>query len=260
MSNAGATASEEFDSTLSESQSWNYNGGDVWYSLFINNNETVSILGSLGSGMALYSGYCSNGQLKLISYEDSYGIPKITYSNLTGVDGTYYIRYWNLNNDISNTMQLCAYKNAPKNDRCQNATLVTHSPTCSPIAGSSLNATESYPGCTGNADDDVWYSFRATSSEAIIEVTGNGIYDAVLEFYSDCYFSDPLSCTDKTLGGQTESYTATNLIVGEFYYYRVYEYYTDTGSNGTFTTCVHGGTYQSMRVAPMHFLFIAVIN
>ncbi|MCB0687461.1 MAG: hypothetical protein KDC53_13090, partial [Saprospiraceae bacterium] len=78
--------------------------------------------------MALYSGYCSNGQLKLISYEDSYGIPKITYSNLTGVDGTYYIRYWNLNNDISNTMQLCAYKNDQKNDRCQNATLVTHSP------------------------------------------------------------------------------------------------------------------------------------
>jgi len=72
------------------------------------------------------------------------------------------------------------------NDNCSGAISLTPSAdnTCNPTTGSTVGATQSQPGCTGTADDDVWYSFVATSTDHIITVTDGTLYDSVLQLFT----------------------------------------------------------------------------
>jgi hypothetical protein len=124
------------------------------------------------------------------------------------------------------------------NDNCASATTVTQGVSCISTVGSSALATQSFVGCAGDADDDVWYKFVATSAKATIEVTGNGDYDPVLELYSTCGISVGGSCTNSTGAGGTESYSATGLVIGNTYYYRIYHFPDEVPENWTFQTCV----------------------
>src|SRR5438477_586506 len=71
------------------------------------------------------------------------------------------------------------------NDECSGAIELTSSETCNTIVGTTVGATQSIPATscntnTGNADDDVWYKFIATSTTYVITV---GIDpDAVVAF------------------------------------------------------------------------------
>ncbi|MCB0687460.1 MAG: hypothetical protein KDC53_13085 [Saprospiraceae bacterium] len=239
--NCGATDSEKIDSTIPEPVCGAYQGGDVWFSVSVAYGETVTIEGSMGGAMALYIGACNSSQLDLIECNKS-PLPKLTFTNVYLADTNVLIRYWDIDNDEMSDFHICAYIDSPPNDSPNDARGIEHLNVCQYLVGTSLNATETYPGCVGTADDDVWYKFVATNESAIIEVQGNGTYDAVLEFYSDP-LAEPLSCTNQTLGGGLESYMATNLIPGNLYYYRIYDYcpYTISPSDWTFTTCVYGG-------------------
>ncbi|MEO0045448.1 MAG: putative adhesin [Bacteroidota bacterium] len=127
------------------------------------------------------------------------------------------------------------------NDECSNATnlSVNSSETCTSTAtGNTSSATESLPGCSGSADDDVWYSFTALSTNQIITVTPTTLSDAVFEvFDGTCDNLVSLLCINDTTGSSIETAPVSGLIVGNTYYIRVYSEATSTGQ-GSFSICI----------------------
>ena len=71
------------------------------------------------------------------------------------------------------------------NDQCSTAMTLIQNLDCQPITDSVANATQSLPGCSAGstANDDVWFSFVATSADPIIEVAGSASFDAVVEIF-----------------------------------------------------------------------------
>ena len=125
------------------------------------------------------------------------------------------------------------------NDDCGGAILLTQNATCVPTTGDVTGAfIQSGPGCTGGyGDDDLWYKFVATSSAAVIQVTGSSSFDPVVELYDACG-GNLLSCIDNTFTGGTESQTLGGLTAGSTYYIRVYDWYLGTPVTTTFDICV----------------------
>ncbi|MBD3639288.1 MAG: gliding motility-associated C-terminal domain-containing protein [Crocinitomicaceae bacterium] len=128
-------------------------------------------------------------------------------------------------------------------DECLDAVAITPTLTqCSFQAGTSGNATQSYPTCSGggNADDDVWYSFVANSSEMDITVSPTVGYDAVIQLYSGtCGSLTSVYCQDVNGLNGLEVLQATGLTPGNTYYFRVYHYGVGSGTS-TFQVCVTG--------------------
>lgn len=138
------------------------------------------------------------------------------------------------------------------NDDCDDATSLTPGTWCNPITGN-LGSTESIPaitcnGFTGNANDDVWFSFVATATDMTIAVDGDGgdinvSYDAVVELLEgSCSGPVSIACADGSLGGELEVIEATGLTIGNTYYVRVYHYYPADPDTPTFLICVVEGT------------------
>lgn len=127
-------------------------------------------------------------------------------------------------------------------DICGNAVPITPTlTTCSPIAGSSANATQSYPTCSGggNADDDVWYQFVANSATMTIEVDPTVGYDPVIQLYAGACGSASIQCQDVNGNNGDEVLVAGGLTPGNTYYFRVYHYGLGSGTS-TFNVCVYG--------------------
>lgn len=129
----------------------------------------------------------------------------------------------------------------PANDECTGAINLTTNPTsvcASSTNATSIGATESQPGCSGSADDDVWFKFTATNETHVITVTPNTMYDAVFEvFDGTCAGLSSWYCNDYTTGNQVEGGTISGLTIGDTYYVRVYSN-PDAAGFGTFNICV----------------------
>ncbi|WP_298513756.1 GEVED domain-containing protein [uncultured Kordia sp.] len=147
----------------------------------------------------------------------------------------------NLNGDIVVTLMTPL---PPSNNDCANAIALTVSSgaTCTTsVSGTTVNATQSLAaitcnGGTGNADDDVWYSFVATATEHDITVTTT--IDAVIDLRSGACNGTNIDCEDSVFVGGSEVLNATGLTIGTTYYVRVYSYGTGAGNEGTFDICV----------------------
>lgn len=130
-----------------------------------------------------------------------------------------------------------------QSDECVNAIAITPTFTnCSFQAGSSANTTESLPTCSGggNADDDVWYSFVANSTNMTITVDPTTGYDAVIQLYSGtCGALTSIQCEDVNGPNGDEVLNNQTLIIGNTYFVRVYHYAAGWGS-ATFNICVTG--------------------
>lgn len=132
----------------------------------------------------------------------------------------------------------------PANDNCAGAIALVPGGIgiCNPIAGTVNYATQSAPAstCGGTPNNDVWYSFVASSANMTISVTGNATMDAIVELMSGaCGALTSLQCRDLTLSGGTEQFTYSGLTVGNTYYIRVYDYYAAPPVDGSFTICVY---------------------
>ncbi len=146
----------------------------------------------------------------------------------------------NLNGDI--VVTLLSLPSAPSNDDCANATSlsVSASDTCTTsVSGTTVSATQSIAaiscnGGTGNADDDVWYSFVATATAHDISVTTS--IDAVIDLRSGACNGVNIACEDSVIVGGSELMNATGLTIGTTYYVRIYSY--GAADNGTFDICV----------------------
>jgi trimeric autotransporter adhesin len=139
-----------------------------------------------------------------------------------------------------------AIAQAPANDNCGSATLVTSTlVNCSsPVNGTLNNATMSLPQANGGSPClawangyDVWYRFTAASTTQTITTSnfGGNYWNRQLFLYSSCPATEVgagfIACG-------TTSITTTTLTAGNTYYVRVSESWTPMTSNGGFTICV----------------------
>lgn len=127
----------------------------------------------------------------------------------------------------------------PANDNCAAAINLIQGTTCTPTSGTSAFATQSQAGCSGTANDDVWYKFTATSTGAIITVDGSTQFDAVYELFSGaCGTLTSMGCIDNTVADGIETSNFNNLVVGQTYYIRVYDWGATAPGTPGFTICV----------------------
>lgn len=127
----------------------------------------------------------------------------------------------------------------PSNDNCFGAVSLTPNASCVPVTGTVANATQSLPGCTGTADDDVWYSFVANQTSLSVQVSGSANFNPVIQVFSGgCVSASSLNCVNNTGNGGTEIASMTTLIVGVTYWVRVYHFGTTYPTTPTFTICV----------------------
>ncbi|WP_133533629.1 pre-peptidase C-terminal domain-containing protein [Flavobacterium dankookense] len=162
----------------------------------------------------------------------------IEYNSLPA--GTYFIKASNVGNAGNINISSLCVSTPPSNNNCSGATNLTVNPTATCTtnsSGTTINATQSQTGCLGAADDDVWYSFVATSTAHTITVTPGSLSDAVLEVFSgSCGSLTSVSCVDGTFSG-AETIALSGLTPSTTYFVRVYSFGNSTGQ-GTFSVCV----------------------
>ncbi|UKN01148.1 T9SS type A sorting domain-containing protein [Paracrocinitomix mangrovi] len=226
-----------------------YSGGDVWFTVTVPAGGQVTIDFIQGvmtdGGAAAYSGNNCNS-LNLLSCNDDGStnglMPLLTVTGQTP-GSTLYIRVWEYGNNNNGTFGICATEPAgpPANDDCTGATPLTVNPddNCgTTTAGTIESATASSQasGCSGTADDDVWFSFTATSTTQYIDLLN--VSGSTTDLYHSVYsgtcgsIGSPISCSDPN------SSTVSGLTVGNTYYVRVYSWTSTTGQTTDFDICI----------------------
>ncbi len=216
---------------------------DVWFSFiatstthtFEVSNITAVVGTSVDMGHEVFSGACTALVSVVCSDPNS--------SDYTGftVGDTYYVRVHSWTSTSSQTFDLCigTPPPPPANDECAAAVVATVNPdlNCGTVtSGTTLSATESQPGCTGTANDDVWFSFVATNMIHTFDITNVSAVsgtstDMVHEVFSGtCGALVSVDCTDPN------SSQIDTLVVGDTYYVRVYSYFAS--SSQTFDLCI----------------------
>ncbi|WP_420572013.1 GEVED domain-containing protein [Kordia sp.] len=235
---------------------------DVWYSFVATaaDHDITVTPGTIRNVVIdLRSGACNGTN---IDCADDTGGANAEVINATGltIGNTYYVRVYSRGNATrAGTFDICVTTPAtsPSNDDCANAISLGVSPnnTCiTGVTGTTANATQSIAavncgGFTGNADDDVWYSFTATATSHDITATAGTISDIVLDLRSGACNGANIVCSDGTTGAGTEIINATGLTIGTTYYVRVYSY-GNSGNAGTFDICVTTPTVVSGPCQP----------
>ena len=220
---------------------------DVWYS-FVATAPThiVTVVGSASfdAVVDLRTGNCtSSTNINCADATTGGGTEVITATGLTP-GTTYYVRVYHYSSiqPATTTFTICVTTPTPANDDCSGATALTvYGATCGgATSGTVAGATQSLSAapCAGTANEDVWYSFVATSASHVITVVGSSGFDAVIDLRSGSCNGTNITCSDLTGTGGTEALTATGLTAGTTYYVRVYDYYTSAPPTTTFTICV----------------------
>ncbi|MBK9336169.1 MAG: hypothetical protein IPM98_06130 [Lewinellaceae bacterium] len=164
-------------------------------------------------------------------------------SGLT-IGQTYHVRVFTRSNLVYEDFSICigTPSTAPANDLCANAIalIVNAGSTCSDTLNATTSgATASNPaisGCSGTADDDVWFKFVATGTTHLIKITNATRGMAVQAFSGVCGTLVSLGCNnDHPFVGSVEL-PVSGLTVGQTYFVRVYTPLNQAFSN--FTVCV----------------------
>lgn len=131
----------------------------------------------------------------------------------------------------------------PTNNSCTLPTLLSVNPTevcTASTSGTTVNANNAgLAGCVGTADDDVWYSFVATSSTQNVTVNAGTIQNVVFQvFQGACAGLTNIGCVNNTLGSGSEFFILNGLTPGNTYLVRVYSFDGTLASRGTFNICI----------------------
>jgi len=218
---------------------------DIWYS-FVATSTThnITVVGSANFDaiIDLRSGACTGTNINCADATSSGGTELVPATGLV-IGTTYFVRVYSYGSSVpaTTTFTICITTPAPVNNDCSGATSLTvYGTTCGgTTTGNVFGATQSLAAsCGGTADDDIWYSFVATSASHIITVVGTSGFDAVIDLRSGACNGTNISCLDATTSGGTETLTATGLVAGTTYYVRVYHWYNTMPTTTTFTICV----------------------
>jgi gliding motility-associated-like protein len=128
---------------------------------------------------------------------------------------------------------------APANDVCSGAQVVTPNGSCNP--GTTVGSADNWlgsVGCAGN-NPEVWYSFTATGSQLAFTVTpgtmGGNVEFILVQATTPC---NGLTIVGSQCGAGPLTGTINGLQSGSLYYYTI----SSTGATGTFTSCVNNTT------------------
>lgn len=218
---------------------------DAWYKFVATGtSHSITVTGSAtyDAVLQVFSGTCS-ALVSSACVDNTFNgqVESTVISGLT-IGSTYYVRVYNYAaGSGSSTFTICLNNPPapPANDACASAINLAVNAGCVNTTGTTYGGTQSLTGCSGTANDDVWYSFTATNYTQTIQVSGSAAMDPVVELYSGtCAGLTSMSCTDNTFSGGIETVTATGLTPGVTYLFRVYDYYS--GAGNTFSVCVSG--------------------
>ena len=230
---------------------------DVWYSFTaVATSHTVKVQGATGfdAVVDVRSGACTGTNILCTDASSDAGLETANLTGLT-VGATYFVRVYHYGaGSGTGNFQICVTHttpSAPANDACANAISLTSSLTCSYTSGSTTGATQSMPGtCTGNGDDDVWYSFTAVATSHAVKVQSGANFDAVIDVRSGSCTGTNVMCSDVSGVAGLETANLTGLTVGATYLVRVYNYAAGAGS-GSFQICVtHTTTACTYTISP----------
>jgi hypothetical protein len=217
---------------------------DVWYSFVATSTDPWVIVDpAFAAQVEILAGTCGGAS---IACGNNYtGVVTIENAGLT-IGQTYYVRIWHYYNflpvDPSFTICVQDAPSAPANDECTGAISVTQNATCVATLGSVLASTQSQAavtcsGFTGTADDDIWFSFVATTNNPVIDA--NMAFDGVSELFSgSCGSLVSIGCADANFSTGVESIEASGLTVGQTYYVRLYSYSSIAPADPSVAICV----------------------
>ncbi len=218
---------------------------DVWYQFTATSTAhqiTVQPIAGMDPVVQLFSGDCAS-LVSLVCRDNGFDgdIEIINYSGLT-IGQTYRIRvyhYFTGSGTGDFTICITEAPPAPVNDNCSGATPLTVNGSCTYTNSTTDGASQSLTGCAGTADDDVWFSFVATSSVQSVELVPVDNLDLVFQVYAGtCGNLNSIMCVDNTFTGGSESAQLVGLTPGVTYYIRAYDYYA--GTTGDFDICITG--------------------
>lgn len=220
---------------------------DVWYSFEATNTDAVVEANSQAFGAVLNVYDACGGTNIGCANPPAQGATVLTLTGLT-VGQTYFVRiYPDAPLAGAGNFTICVHDapQAPANDDCANATLIAEADSkgqCSPTAATTINATQSTEptACALNAiDDDIWFKFVATSTDAVASATGksgnlNMTNIGYTMYKGSCSGTQSTECNQGAMG---DSLLFRNLTIGETYYLRVYT--RANTQTGTFNICVY---------------------
>jgi uncharacterized repeat protein (TIGR03803 family) len=224
---------------------------DVWYKFVATAITHKIIVNATAPGgiqspvVELFSGSCSSLNSVKCNAATTTSSNIFLQTNLT-IGNTYYLRIYSNAVALSNEGAFTICINTPNvpNDNCIDAialTVNTNNLCTVTTSGTSVDASQSLPGCTGSADDDVWYKFVATAIAHKIIVDGRasgGILHPIVELFSgSCVSLTSLRCND-VISDTINTFVQGGLIIGNTYYIRVYSHESFLSYEGTFTICV----------------------
>ncbi|OAB80090.1 gliding motility-associated C-terminal domain-containing protein [Cochleicola gelatinilyticus] len=217
---------------------------DVWYSFEATaENHSITLSNIAGNTTDLYhsvyAGDC--GTLTNLSCSD----PNNSVLQDLTIGETYFIRVYSFNSSTTNTttFDICValLPPPPSNDECDAAidVAVNLDDTCTLVTSGTIEAataSDQANSCSGTDDDDVWFQFEATSENHLISLLNasgstTDLYHVLYEG-DDCDNLTQLYCSDPNQS------TASNLIIGNTYFLRVYTWTSTGNQNTTFDVCV----------------------
>ncbi len=212
--------------------SGNFGVNDVWYTFTATAANHAIVFNNMTSDSPdyllaeMYAGTC--GTLTKIEVQSYFLLDKLRYlaTNLTP-GTTYYIRVYDGSN-FAGTFDICALHIAPPpNDACAAATpiIVNDDLTCQHVMhATTYGATQSVPGCTGDAGNDVWYQFTATTASCRLDInptTYGRSYNYGVEILEGTCTA-PTVVLPCTVYYYTQVLNLHDLVVGNTYYLRLF--------------------------------------
>ena len=218
------------------------------------NISTATMAGSTYNGVAISAGWTIIGQTLTFTtpnFVDRNVTFSIVIANITNgslINANANISIPNQSAGVNTGSYLVSTTVCPPaNNNCVSPFILTPAPsgssTCTNVSGTTFGASASPQAtCTGNADDDVWYSFVANNSIHQVTVDGIANFNAVVQVFSGTCPSGltSLSCTNVTGNDGIENVSLTSLTVGQTYFVRVYHFGAGAGVSApnSFTICV----------------------
>lgn len=212
-----------------------------WYT-FVGDGQitTISTNPSFDIKLSVATGSC--GSLTNIACTDS-SPESASFTTVNGVTYYVYVAYWLSGSSTTGTYTISRTCSAPiVNDNCAGAISVPVNPTrtcTSTVSGTILGATDSGvtgSSCGGTDDDDVWYSFVATSTTHHIELLS--VAGSTTDLYHAVYSGTCGSLGTAILCSDPNTSMVTGLTPGNTYYLQIYSWGSSSGQNTTFNICI----------------------
>jgi hypothetical protein len=223
---------------------------DIWFKFTATSSRHRISTGTVNGGpndlvaMEFFEGSCDALIQKLCFSKNG------QFADLTDLipGKTYYCRVYFSNASALNTdFHTAIYSPGlpPKNDECAGAVVlpVNNSNSTALSYNTSLGTvTESMPSCVagGITANDAWYKFTATSTTHNITITPQSYNDYIFEvFEGNCQNLTSIACVNQTFSNEKEAAVLTNLNVGETYYVRVYDRWSNASQEVRLNVCIN---------------------